>query len=74
MSAPQARAALPVAQQLAADTEAAAFKQTEHPGQPPASQQQPNDIDIDAIVDKAFREVLSRLSIERERRGFTRWA
>jgi hypothetical protein len=30
--------------------------------------------DPDEIVERAWREVMSRLAIERERRGFGRWS
>jgi hypothetical protein len=31
-------------------------------------------VDMDEIVDRAWRAVMSRLAIERERRGYGRWA
>ena len=32
------------------------------------------EVDVDEIVERVWREVLSRLAIDQERRGFARWA
>ena len=42
------------------------------PGESPAAGAQPK-IDLDEIVEKAWQKLMRKLTVERERRGYTRW-
>ncbi len=45
-----------------------------HPDPPPDAGASRADIDVDDLVERAWRALMSRLAIEQERRGFARWA
>lgn len=68
-SVPAAPYELPGAPAIADHTAA-----TEASHQPASAAAPGAAVDIDEIVDRAWRAVMSRLAIERERRGYGRWA
>lgn len=53
---------------------AAAEPTLRHPEATGGTTQQTAAIDVDDVVERAWRALMSRLAIEQERRGFGRWA
>jgi hypothetical protein len=75
IGSPQAPYELPAGTPASLETAATAAAPSNQRDQPSgAAGPAAAGVDMDEIVDRAWRAVMSRLAIERERRGYGRWA
>jgi hypothetical protein len=73
-SEPISRAAVPLATPYELPMTAPPQGPTTRVETPPPAAKAADAVDMDELVERACRAMLLRLTVEQERRGFTRWA